>query len=92
MEKRLGVVAILVKHKKNVGNLNSILSSHSDIILGRLGLPLRDKGVQVISLIVEGTTDRISSLTGRIGKLDGIQVKSVLTSYKEKIDENSSEL
>lgn len=90
MERRLGVVAILVKSKKNISTLNSIFSSHSEIILGRMGVPLRERGIQVISLIVEGTTDEISSMTGKIGKLEGIQVKSVLTSYKENIDENDS--
>jgi putative iron-only hydrogenase system regulator len=83
MEKRIGVIAILVTDKSGVQQLNSVISLHGDIILGRQGMPLRDKAVSIISLIVEGTTDQIGSLTGKIGRLTGIQVKSVLTSYKE---------
>ncbi len=84
MEKRIGVVAILLKETKNVPKLNSLLSEHGEIIIGRMGLPLRDKGIHIISLIVEGDTDQIGALTGKIGKLEGIQVKSVLTRYREE--------
>lgn len=79
MEKRIGVVAILVKNKSFIPKLNSILSEYSDIIRGRMGLPLKEKSIQVISLIVEGSTDSLGALTGKIGKLPGITVKSTLT-------------
>jgi putative iron-only hydrogenase system regulator len=82
MEKRIGAAIILVEKKESVEGLNTILSAHSSVILARQGLPLRDKGISVINLIVEGTSDQISSLTGKIGRLDGVQVKTVLTSYK----------
>jgi putative iron-only hydrogenase system regulator len=83
MEKRIGVIAILITDKSSIPQLNTIISDHSDIVLGRQGMPLRDRGVNVISLIVEGTTDQIGSATGKLGRLKGIQVKSVLTNYKE---------
>jgi len=86
MEKRLGVVAILIEEKTSVNSLNTILSDFGELIYGRQGLPIRDKGVHVISLIVEGTTDEIGALTGKIGRLPGIQVKSLLTRYKEPND------
>jgi putative iron-only hydrogenase system regulator len=82
MEKRIGGIIILVEVKESVEELNSIISAHSEIILARQGLPLRDKGISVISLIIEGTTDQISSLTGKTGRLEGVQVKSILTRYK----------
>jgi putative iron-only hydrogenase system regulator len=91
MEKRIGVIAILVTDKSSVQQLNNVISLHGDIILGRQGMPLRDRGVSVISLIVEGTTDQIGSVTGKIGRLAGIQVKSVLTNYKEKGYEHDRE-
>ncbi|MCG8572927.1 MAG: iron-only hydrogenase system regulator [Spirochaetes bacterium] len=86
MGKRIGVIAILLTDKKNVNQLNSILSDFGEIIIGRLGLPLKEKSVHVISVIVEGTTDQISAMTGKIGNLSGIQVKSVLTKFKETDD------
>jgi len=82
MDKRIGAAIILVEKKDSVEELNTILSLHSQIILARQGLPLRDKGISVINLIIEGTTDQISTLTGKIGRLEGVQVKSVLTKYQ----------
>jgi putative iron-only hydrogenase system regulator len=81
MEKRIGAAIILIENKESVEEINSILSRHSAIILGRQGMPLRDKGVSVINLILEATPEEISSLTGRLGRLKGVQVKSVLTRY-----------
>ncbi len=89
MEKRIGVVSILVDDRKFVKDLNSILSSYSEIIIGRMGLPVRDRGIHVISLIVEGTTDEIGAMAGRAGRLSGIQVKSILTRFREDNNENT---
>lgn len=82
MEKRIGAAIILVEEKDAVDEINSILSKYSSIIIGRQGIPLREKGISVINLVLEGTTDAISSLSGKIGKLNGVQVKSVLTKYQ----------
>lgn len=77
MEKRVGSAIILIQERESVQHLNEILSKHSKIIIGRLGLP-RSDGQSIISLVLEGTTDEIGSLTGQLGRLSGIQVKSVL--------------
>jgi len=77
MEKRVGTVLIRVESRENVQLLNDIISDHSDIIIGRQGLP-RSNSQSIISLVLEGTTDQIGSLTGQLGRLMGIQVKSVL--------------
>ena len=77
MEKRLGSVIILIQTRESVHDLNEIISKHSQVIIGRQGLP-RSDGQSIISLILEGTTDQIGSLTGQLGRLSGIQVKSVL--------------
>lgn len=79
MEKRIGVIAILVTNTDSVGGMNDILHQHGAMILGRQGLPLRDRGIHVISLIIEGDTDEIGALTGKIGRLPGVTVKSVLS-------------
>jgi putative iron-only hydrogenase system regulator len=63
-----------------------LLSEYSELILGRQGIPFRDRGINIISLVVEGDTDQINALTGKIGKLDGAEVKSILTKYKENRD------
>ena len=77
MEKRVGTALIQVENRENVQLLNEVISNHSQIIIGRQGLP-RSNGQSVISLVLEGTTDQIGSLTGQLGRLSGIQVKSVL--------------
>ena len=77
MEKRTGTVLIRIESRESVQLLNEIISHHSDIIIGRQGLP-RENNQSIISLVLEGTTDQIGSLTGRLGRLSGIQVKSVL--------------
>lgn len=77
MDKRIGTVIIGIENREAAPSVNAILSKHSDIIIGRLGLP-RHEGMSLINLVVEGTTDEIGSLTGQLGKLDGIEVKSAV--------------
>lgn len=81
MEKRIGVIGIVIEEREKVTNkLNDILSEHGNIIIGRMGVPSRDLGLSIISLIVEGTSDDIGAMTGKLGNLPGISVKSALTS------------
>ncbi|MFH0757406.1 MAG: TM1266 family iron-only hydrogenase system putative regulator [Bacteroidota bacterium] len=78
MEKRIGAIIILVSQDGDPGRINSIISEHSEMILGRQGIPLRDRSTNVISLVLEGDTDRMGSLAGKLGRLPGVKVKSVL--------------
>ena len=89
MEKRIGVIAILLAEPSVAPRLNELLHEYGSLVLGRQGLPLRDKRINVISLIVEGSTDEIGALTGKAGRLPGVKVKSVLTSYREEWDEDA---
>lgn len=77
--KRIGVIGIVINDKSVTVEMQKLLSEFSDIIVGRMGVPR--KNVSAISLIVEGTTERISALTGKLGKMNLI-VKSALTSYE----------
>lgn len=78
MEKRIGAALIVVEDKQSVEMLNQLISKHSHLILGRQGLPLNDRSISVISLVLEGTTDEIGAFTGPVGRLKGIRVKSIL--------------
>jgi len=78
MEQRIGAVIILVSESGDIQRINAIISEHADMILGRQGIPLRDRSANVISLVLEGNTDLIGSLTGKLGRLPGVKVKSVL--------------
>ncbi|WP_026476692.1 TM1266 family iron-only hydrogenase system putative regulator [Alkaliphilus transvaalensis] len=79
MEKRIGVVAIIVEDKKVIDDVNKLLSNFAESIVGRMGVPYKEKQVSIISLIVDGTTDEIGALTGKLGRLEGVTVKSALT-------------
>ncbi|MFZ5631897.1 MAG: TM1266 family iron-only hydrogenase system putative regulator [Bacillota bacterium] len=77
-ERRIGVIGIVVENREQAPKINSILSSYADVIVGRMGIPYRERGLSVISLIVDGSTDEIGALTGRLGQIKGVQVKSSL--------------
>lgn len=77
-ESRLGVVGIVIENREVVPQVNQILSQHADLIVGRMGIPYRQREVSVIALIIDGSTDQVGSLTGRLGRLKGVQVKSAL--------------
>lgn len=77
MEKRTGTAIIYIENREMAPQVNAVLGKHAGIILCRMGFPKSDNN-SIISLILEGTTDQIGSLTGQLGRLDGIEVKSAL--------------
>lgn len=79
MEKRLGVIGIVIEDQQVVPHVNKLLSEHSTMIIGRMGIPYPEREVSVISLIVDGTTDQIGSVTGKLGSIPRVTVKSALT-------------
>jgi len=79
MQNRLGVVGIVVEDGSAAEEINAILHEYAGIIVGRMGIPYRERGVSIISIILDGTNDEISALTGRLGRIHGISVKSALT-------------
>ena len=79
MDKRIGTITILVTDRSMSAQINPIISDYSDIILCRQGLPFQQRTVAVISLIVEGSVDRINALTGRLGRIVGVETKAVVT-------------
>lgn len=88
MSKRIGVIGIVINDpKQTVSKMNSILSAYGHIIVGRMGIPRPEEHVGVIALIVEGNTDEIGALTGKLGNLSGVTVKSALTAKKEPGEE-----
>ncbi len=89
MEKRIGSAIIMVEDLRMAEELNRILSRHSSVIIARQGIPLRDKQISVISLVLEGTTDEIGALTGQVGRLKDVQIKSVLTKYRNQDHETT---
>jgi putative iron-only hydrogenase system regulator len=82
METRIAVMGIIVENADSVEALNALLHDYRAYIIGRMGIPYRDKGISIVSIAVDAPQDMISSLAGRVGKLDGISVK---TAYSSKV-------
>ncbi len=80
--KRIGVIGIVIRGKERVIEVQSLLSVYSDIIIGRMGVPDHDSGINTISVIVKGSNEQISALTGKLGKLCDVNVKSALTAVE----------
>ena len=78
-EERIAVIAIVVDEISAVGEVNNILHEYSDMIIGRMGIPYRERGVSVISVAVDAVPDKISCLTGRLGRIAGISVKAAIS-------------
>lgn len=79
MENRIGVIGIVVEDISCTDKINNVLHEYADLIIGRMGIPYREKNVSVISLIVDGNNDEISALTGKLGRIAGASVKSMVT-------------
>lgn len=80
MQNRIAVIGIIVGQRANdAKQVNNILSDHGNIIVGRMGIPYHERGLSVISLIVDGTTDEIGALTGKLGNVPSVRVKSAIT-------------
>jgi putative iron-only hydrogenase system regulator len=80
MSKRIGTITIIITDRTaQASQVNAILGDYGDVIIGRMGLPYAPKELHIIALIVHASTDEIGALTGRLGSLEGIEVKSALT-------------
>jgi len=78
MQKRVGTLSIFLGSKEEIAKVNQLLSEYSHIVCARLGMPYREKNISVIMLVIDGTTDDIGALTGKLGNIEGIQVKAIL--------------
>lgn len=80
MDRRVAVIGVVVCQREMVARrVNSILSDYGHLIVGRMGIPYRERAISVISLIIDGTTDDIGALTGKLGSIPGVKVRSALT-------------
>lgn len=77
METRVAVLAIIVRDTASVAALNDLLHQYGEHIIGRMGVPYRPRGVNVISVAMDAPADVISALSGKIGRLNGITAKTV---------------
>lgn len=79
METRVAVISIIVEEKDSVEKLNSILHEYGEYIIGRMGVPYRQKNISIISVAIDAPQDKISTLAGKIGRLSGVSAKTAFS-------------
>ena len=80
---RIAVIGIVIEKDRSASvKVNEILSCYGDYIIGRMGVPDKAKEVYCISVIVKATTEAISAITGKLGRIQGVTVKSAVTSVE----------
>lgn len=77
METRIALIGILVESQESVGQMNRLLSEYGEYIVGRMGIPYRQRNINVISVVVDAPADVISALSGKLGMLSGMTTKTV---------------
>ena len=82
METRIAVMGIIVEDVDAAEELNSVLHDYGAYIIGRMGIPYRDRGLNIVSIAIDAPQDIIAALAGKIGNIEGISVK---TAYSNKI-------
>ena len=82
--KKLASVGVIITNRTIVPEVQSVLSDFGDIIIGRMGVPDRANGINAIALIVEGDNEQLSALTGKLGRIDSVSVKSAVTAVEIK--------
>lgn len=76
MNTRVAVISIIVENSDSAEQINSILHDYGEYIIGRMGIPYKEKKINIISVVVDAPQDKISSLSGKIGRLEGVSVKT----------------
>lgn len=84
MESRVAVIGIIIEDDSSIEMLNNLLHKYSEYIIGRMGIPYREKKVNIMSIVIDAPQDKTSALTGNIGRLKGISVKTAYSSIISK--------
>ena len=81
MQTRIAVISIIVEKPEAVVVLNELLHQYSQYVIGRMGIPYRHRGISIISVAVEAPQDTISTLSGKLGRMDGVSAKATYSNY-----------
>lgn len=82
MNERVAVISIIVENEAAVETLNALLHDYGRFIIGRLGIPYRQKGVNIICVAIDAPNDEINALTGALGRLDGMNAKATYSNVQ----------
>lgn len=79
MDNKVSVISIIVKDEESAGRVNELLHEFRQYIVGRMGIPYRDRGVSIISVVLDAPGDITSTLSGKLGMLQGVSAKTLTT-------------
>lgn len=79
LEKRLSILSIIVEDRQKSSEINLLLSKFGDYIVGRMGIPYKEKGVSVMCIVMDAPAETINTLTGKIGMLSGVTAKTLMS-------------
>ncbi len=77
METRIALIGIMIENPDSVEKVNHALHDYAEYIIGRMGIPYREKGVNIISVALDASSDAISSLAGKLGMIPGVRAKTL---------------
>ena len=77
MDTRIALIGIILESLESVGELNHLLSEYGEYVIGRMGIPYREKGVHVISVAMDAPNSVISAISGKLGMLPGVSTKTI---------------
>ena len=83
MKNKIAIIGIIVEDNSCINELNDLLHKYNEIIIGRMGVPYRDRKIGVISIIIDSDNDTINSLSGKLGKISGITSKPMFAKVAE---------
>ena len=81
METRVACITIIVEDAESVEKMNALLHDYAQYIIGRMGIPYREKGISIISIAIDAPQDLTSELSGKIGRLEGVTVKTTYANH-----------
>lgn len=79
METRVALIGIIIENPESVERLNGLLHEYGSYIIGRMGIPYREKGISIISVVMDAPMDQINGLSGKLGMLEGVSTKTIYT-------------
>lgn len=80
-EKRIAVLSVIVENREETAKLNALLSEYGEYVVGRMGIPYREKKVSVLCVVLDAPSSEINALTGKIGQLSGVTAKTLFSKF-----------
>lgn len=77
MENRVSVISIIIKEEEAAGKVNEVLHEYREYVIGRMGIPYRGRGISIISVVIDAPQDAASSLSGKLGMIEGVTAKTL---------------